>query len=88
MPIVSQFYGILIYIYQEQLARHHLPHFHAKYAEYEGVYDFEGNMLEGNLPRKQHKMVEVWAMLHSDELNAAWIAWNENNEIIKIEGLR
>jgi len=26
--------------------------------------------------------------LHHDELNAAWVAWNENGEVIKIEGLR
>ena len=88
MPIVSQFYGVLIYIYREKQGRHHLPHFHAKYAEYEGVYDFEGNLLEGNLPRKQHKMAEVWALLHGEELHAAWVAWNESNEIIKIDGLR
>jgi len=25
---------------------------------------------------------------HEDELNAAWIAWNESGEVIKIEGLR
>jgi len=33
-------------------------------------------------------MVEVWCSLHEDELNAAWIAWNESGEVIKIEGLR
>jgi hypothetical protein len=88
MPIVSQFYGILIYIYSEIGGRHHLPHFHAKYSGKEGVYDFEGNLLEGELPRKQNKLVEAWAMLHQDELNAAWVAWNESGEIVKIEGLR
>jgi hypothetical protein len=88
MPIISQFYGILIYIYKEIGGRHNLPHFHAKYAEYECVYDFEGNAIEGELPKKQNKLVEAWCMLHADELNAAWIAWNESGEIIKIEGLR
>jgi hypothetical protein len=33
-------------------------------------------------------MVEVWCSLHEDELSAAWDAWNESGEIIKIEGLR
>jgi len=27
-------------------------------------------------------------MLHEEELNAAWEAWNESGEVIKIEGLR
>jgi len=88
MPIISHFYGILIYIYRELNSPHHVPHFHAKYAGKEGVYTFDGSLLEGELPRKQEKMVEVWCSLHEDELNAAWTAWNESGEIIKIEGLR
>ena len=88
MPIISQFYGILIYIYKELGGKHHLPHFHAKYNEFEGIYDFEGNLLEGDLPYKQKKFIEAWALLHQDELNAAWTAWNESDEIIKIEGLK
>ena len=39
MPIISQFYGILIYIYKEINGRHNIPHFHAKYAEFEAVYE-------------------------------------------------
>lgn len=88
MPLISQFYGILIYIYKELGEKHNLPHFHAKYGEFEGIYDFEGNIIDGELPKKQNKLVEAWCMLHTDELNAAWIAWNENGEIVKIEGLR
>ena len=63
MPIISQFYGILIYIYREVNSKHNLPHFHAQYAEYESVYDFEGNRIEGELLRKQTKLVEAWATL-------------------------
>lgn len=88
MPFISQFYGILIYIYKELNSKHHIPHFHAKYAEFEGVYDFNANLIEGDLPNKQKKLVEAWTLLHEDELNAAWVAWNESGEIIKIEGLR
>ena len=91
MPIISHFYGILIYIYSiysEKNEKHHTPHFHAKYAGEMGVYTFDGGRLEGALPRKQEKMVEVWCSLHEDELNAAWAAWNESGETIKIEGLR
>ena len=88
MPTLAHFYGILIYIYKEINGKHHMPHFHAHYAEHEAIYDFEANLIEGNLPRKQKKLVEAWTVLHSDELNAAWKAWNEHGEIIKIEGLR
>ena len=88
MPIISQFYGILIYIFRETDAQHHQPHFHARYAGQEASYALDGTLLSGELPRKQSKMVEVWCSLHEDELSAAWIAWNESNEAIKIEGLR
>lgn len=88
MPIISQFYGILIYIYRETNTRHHLPHFHAIYSEYEAVYGFDGECLCGELPKKKAKIVEAWCAIHEDELKAAWRAWNENGEIIKIEGLR
>jgi hypothetical protein len=86
--MLSHFYGILIYIYKELGGKHHMPHFHAQYAEHEAIYDFDANLIEGSLPRKQQKLVEAWAILHTDELNAAWKAWNEHGEIIKIEGLR
>jgi len=88
MPLISQFYGILIYLYKELGGRHHTPHLHARYAESEAVYDFEGSLLDGGLPFKQSKLVEALCVLHTDELHAAWIAWNESGEVIKIEGLR
>jgi hypothetical protein len=88
MPLVSQFYGILIYIYKEIKGKHNVPHFHAKYAEFESVYDFKANLLDGDLPHKQRKLVEAWTLIHEDELNAAWVAWNESGEVVKIDGLR
>ena len=30
VPVISQFYGILIYIYVELGGHHHKPHIHAK----------------------------------------------------------
>jgi hypothetical protein len=28
---------------------------------FEGVYDFKANLIEGELPHKQRKLVEAWA---------------------------
>jgi hypothetical protein len=88
MPLLSSFYGILIYIYSEINERHNLPHFHARYAEHRAVYDLEGNCLSGGLPKKQNNLIIAWFELHKEELEAAWIAWNEDGVAIKIEGLR
>ena len=74
MPLISHFYGLLIYIFKEDDGQHNLPHFHAKYAEYSAVFDLEGNIIIGELPKKQRKLIDAWCELHREELNAAWEA--------------
>ena len=88
MPLISQFYGILISMYKEEFVKHNLPHFHAYYAEFEAVFDLEGQLLEGNLPNKQRKMVEVWALIHAEELQAVWNSIIKMGQHFKIEGLK
>ena len=47
--------------------------FHAKYAEYEVSISIEdGEVLAGELPRKQLRLVHAWIELHRDELQADW----------------
>lgn len=87
MPIISQFYGILIYMYREIGGHHNQPHIHIKYNEYEMSITILGKILEGKLPPKQLKLVLAWIALHEDELKAAWYIYNNDGEIIKIKGL-
>lgn len=87
MPLISSFYGILIYMFKELQSPHNKPHIHAVFAGEKLSIAFNGDILAGNLPRKQQKLVEAWVALHEDELNASWIALNENGEVIKIKGL-
>ena len=87
MPLISSFYGILVYLYLEKGNQHNVPHVHAVYNEYEISIDFDANILAGEFPRKQKKLVEAWVLLHADELWAAWKAYREHGEIIKIKGL-
>ena len=75
MPIISQFYGIVIYMYREIGANHKESHVHIKYNEYEVTMDLKGKILSGKLPRRQQKLV------------AAWNAYQNDGEIIKIKGL-
>lgn len=73
MPIISMFYGIIIRIYLMDNKHHHLPHIHAQYAEFEASIDIgDGNVLSGELPRKQLRLVQAWIELHRDELLADW----------------
>lgn len=71
MPIISMFYGIIIPLYLIDNKHHHLPHIHAKYVEFEASIDIEdGEILSGDLPRKQLRLVQAWIELHPDELMA------------------
>ncbi|MBO5348494.1 MAG: DUF4160 domain-containing protein [Clostridia bacterium] len=87
MPLISQFYGILIYIYKEIGGHHKEPHIHIKYNEYELSMSLKGEILDGYLPKRQMKLLEAWYELHSEELIASYYNYNEYGEAIKIKGL-
>ncbi len=73
MPIISMFYGIIIRMYLIDNRQHNLPHNHAKYAESEAsIALLDGEILGGELPRKQLRLVQAWIELHRDELMADW----------------
>ena len=86
MPIISRFYGIIIYMYREIGANHKEPHVHIKYNEYEITMNIKGKILGGKFPRKQQKLVQAWMILHEEELKIAWKAYQNDGEIMKIKG--
>jgi Domain of unknown function (DUF4160) len=66
MPELSRFFGIVIYMYYKD---HVPPHFHAFYQEHEAQVSIEtGNIIAGDLPNKQTRLVQAWVELHRDEL--------------------
>jgi len=62
MPLISQFYGILIRMFFNDQEQHHLPHFHAIYGEYSGSFSLDGEVITGNIPKKQLKLIAAWAI--------------------------
>ena len=81
MPIIARFYGILIKMYFKE---HGIPHFHALYAEYNGVFEIESlEMIEGDLPNRAQRMVKEWAELYKNDLLEMW----ETQEFKKLPGL-
>jgi hypothetical protein len=55
-----------------ELSRH-TAHFHAYYQEQTAVFGIEPViLLAGSLPRRQQRLVEAWAELHQNELEADW----------------
>lgn len=73
MPELSRFFGIIIRMYWEANAPHHTPHFHAYYQENVAVFSLNPiELLAGELPKRQQRLIEAWAELHQAELLADW----------------
>lgn len=76
MPTISMFYGIIIRMYNS--GEHNPPHFHASYQGSVATFDFNGNIIAGEMPLKQKKIIAAWSEIHFDELTANWeLAMNE-----------
>ena len=81
MPVVSRFYGILIKMYFREHGR---PHFHAIYAEFNGVYDINTlELIEGDLPARARRLILEWAEPRKDDLRRMW----ETQEFTELPGL-
>lgn len=70
MPVIARFYGILIKMYFKE---HGIPHFHALYGEYNGVFELETlEMVEGDLPQRAIKMIKEWGTIYRKDLLEMW----------------
>ena len=86
MPTICMFRGIKIYINWRD---HMPPHFHAKYGENEVIVSItELEVIEGELPSKQQKMLLGWAALHQEELIENWELARGQQELFMIEPLK
>lgn len=88
MPIISDFYGIIIRMYFKDNEKHKLPHLHANYNEYTGIFDFNGNLIDGTIPNSQRKIVQAWIEIHYKELKDLWDLLVEGKEGFKIDPLK
>ncbi len=83
MPIIARFYGIIIKMYFSQ-TEHGIPHFHAVYGEFNGVFSIESlEMIEGDLPIRSQRLVKEWGARYQNELTRMW----EKNEFMQLPGL-
>ena len=73
VPRISAFYGIVIWMYHDEI--HHLgrPHFHARYGEDEASIEIETlSLLAGELPPRALRLVVEWVREHQEELEQNW----------------
>lgn len=73
MPEICRFYGIIIRIFTETGVQHHTPHVHIYYQDNKAVYGIHPvDLIAGNLPRRQQRLVEAWMELYQEELLENW----------------
>lgn len=89
MPTISMFFGIIIQMFVKDDRRHHAPHIHVRYAgSTASVAIATGEVLAGELPAKQLKLVLAWLEIHQEELLADWALAIEGEQPFKIDPLR
>jgi hypothetical protein len=88
MPTISMFYGIIIRMYFAP-REHPPPHFHVYYNQYKATVNIRAcEIIEGDLPARQIRLVLAWAELHQDELMADWRLVTNGEQPFKIEPLK
>lgn len=77
MPELARFYGIVVYMYRELGGRHHYPHVHVQYGDFKAVFRLpDAERMEGELPRREQRLVEAWIELRQSELMSNWQGLN------------
>jgi hypothetical protein len=88
VPEISRFFGIVIRMFTEAGARHQSPHFHAFYQDQVAVFGIDPvDLLTGEMPRRQQRLIEAWAELHNPELQADWKRLQEGRPALPIDPL-
>lgn len=85
MPEICRFFGIIIRMFYDE---HNPPHLHADYQGKKAVFDFQGNVMNGNLnSRTATKLVREWIDMNFQELEKAWEDARNFRQIRKIPPL-
>lgn len=89
MPIVSMFYGIIVSIFYEGESKHKRPHIHARYQGKSVSVSIEnGEILAGDIPSKQKRLIQAWIDIHKEELLADWELASSGEKPFRIKPLQ
>ncbi len=84
MPIISRFFGIVIYMFWHD---HQPPHFHAKYGDEEIIVEIETGKVTGLITQRALNMIQEWREQHKEELLADWKLAEQNKPLVRISPL-
>ncbi len=85
MPEISNFYGIVIYMY---MSEHNPPHFHVMYQGYKATINIKDGVVIGELPVRARNLVNEWLEEHREELLENWerlARWESPKKIEPLE---
>lgn len=88
MTTISLFYGIIIRMYIDPNGKYKAPHIHAEYRGNEAVFNTDGDMLDGDMSRKQWKMIVDWIAMREEDLTANWQLLLEGQQLFRIAPLQ
>ncbi len=87
MPEISRFLGMIIKMFFDD---HNPPHFHVEFQEYRAIINIKtADIVEGYLPPKQLKLIQLWTSIHEQELLENFVnlgkdfkSWNKIDPLI------
>ncbi len=70
MPVISMFYGLIIYIYYYDNKKHTIPHLHFEYQGKEAIVRIaDSEIIEGEIHPKKMKSISVFLFNDANKLN-------------------
>ncbi len=84
MPIISRFFGIVIFMFWRE---HKPPHFHAKYGDDEVIVEIESGKVSGTMTKRALALVQEWRKLHKEELKGDWELAEQKKSLFPIKPL-
>ncbi|MFH0797275.1 MAG: DUF4160 domain-containing protein [Candidatus Omnitrophota bacterium] len=84
MPIISRFFGIVIYMLWRE---HRPPHFHAKYGDDEIIVEIENGKVNGTMLKRALNLIQEWRELHKEELMRDWELAEQKKALFPIKPL-
>jgi hypothetical protein len=83
MTTISMFHGVVIRMHLLEKQHNNLAHIRVECEESEASIAIEnGEVLAGELPHKQLRLVQAWIELHRNELVGDWILLRVGDEYL------
>jgi hypothetical protein len=84
MPVISRFFGIVIFMHWRD---HAPPHFHARYQDEEIAVEIESGRVVGHMGTKAVALIQEWRQIYKAELLADWMSAEQRRSLHPIPPL-